>query len=139
MQQHEAEIRVRRIVGGIASGLALVTTQPISFLGGVDPISGRITDRNHDLFGKFVKDKILVFPSGKGSTVGSYVIFSLRKHDVAPAGIINEETETIIATGCVVAEIPLVDRPSEKIFELATTGDHITIDGDSAIVKLKRL
>jgi len=138
MQSAEMTLRGRTIVGGVASGKALVTTEAISFLGGVDPSTGRIVERGHELYGKSVKDSILVFPSGKGSTVGSYVIYALRKHRTAPAGMINEETETIIATGCVLAEIPLVDRLSGDLFELAATGDHITLDADRGAVILRK-
>ncbi len=125
-------------MGGLASGEALVSRDQISFLGGVDAATGIVIERGHSLYGACVKNKILMFPGGKGSTVGSYVIFSLKKHNVAPAAMINQETETIIATGCVVAAIPLVDRPGTDIFEVASTGDHIELDADKQVVTVRK-
>lgn len=123
----------RTISPGRASGEALVSREPMSFYGGVDPKTGIVTERGHELEGKCVKDKILVFPCGKGSTVGSYVIYGLKKNGVAPAAIVNRETETIVATGVILAGIPCVDRIDiDKI----KTGDRLMVDGDDAIVEL---
>ena len=84
--------------------------------------------------GESVKDKILVFPFGKGSTVGSYVIYGIKKNGVAPAAIVNKETETIVATGVILAGIPCVDKIDiEKI----KNGDNIFIDADNATVEIK--
>ena len=85
----------RIIFPGKTQGIALVSQDPIGFYGGIDIKTGIVIEKGHQLEGKSVKDKILVFPCGKGSTVGSYVIYGLKKNDVAPCGIINEETETI--------------------------------------------
>lgn len=100
----------RVIYKGKGEGEALVTTQPISFYGGVDPHTGEVIEKGHELQGKSVKGKILVFPQGKGSTVGSYTLYRLKKNGVAPAGIINRECETIIAVGAIISEIPCVDK-----------------------------
>lgn len=123
----------RAISPGRASGEALVSREPLSFYGGVDPKTGIVTEKRHELEGKCVKDKILVFPCGKGSTVGSYVIYGLKKNGVAPAAIVNRETETIVATGVILAGIPCVDGIDiDKI----KTGDRLTVDGDNAVVEL---
>jgi predicted aconitase with swiveling domain len=100
----------RVIRRGRAEGTALVTTQPISFYGGIDPATGVVTERGHELQGESVKGKVLVFPYGKGSTVGSYILYRLRKAEMAPAAIINEECETIVAVGAIISDIPCVDR-----------------------------
>jgi predicted aconitase with swiveling domain len=100
----------RLISKGKAEGEALVTSQPISFYGGVDPNTGVIIEKGHELQGQSVKGKILVFPQGKGSTVGSYTLYRLKKNGVAPAGMINRECETIIAVGAIISEIPCVDK-----------------------------
>ena len=89
---------------------ALVTSQPISFYGGVDPKTSQILEKGHELQGKSIKGKILVFPTGKGSTVGSYTLYRMKKNDTAPAGIINRECETVIAVGAIISEIPCVDQ-----------------------------
>ena len=83
------ELKGRIIYRGIAEGEALTTSQPISFYGGVDPETSEILEKGHELQGKLIKGKILVFPTGKGSTVGSYTLYRLKKGGVAPAGIIN--------------------------------------------------
>lgn len=88
----------------------MVTTQPISFLGGIDPTTGKIIERDHELLGESVKGRVLVFPYGKGSTVGSYTLYRLRKNGMAPSAIVNEECETIVAVGAIISEIPCVDR-----------------------------
>jgi len=100
----------RVIYKGSAEGIALVTSQPISFYGGVDPDSGKVIERGHELRNESVKGRILVFPHGKGSTVGSYVLYRLRKNGMAPAAIVNEECETIVAVGAIISGIPCVDK-----------------------------
>ncbi len=100
----------RCIAKGEGEGELLVTDQPISFLGGVDPKTGTIIDEAHPLFGQSITGKVLAFPHGKGSTVGSYVLYALSRNNTAPAAIINTECETIIAIGAIIAGIPAVDR-----------------------------
>ena len=95
-----------------------------------DPKTGIVIDESHPLFGKSVAGKVLVFPYGKGSTVGSYVLYALAKNHVAPAAIINTECETIIATGAIIAEIPTVDRLKG---DLPTDG-VVTVDGTRGTV-----
>ncbi len=99
----------RVIRGGRAAGEALVSPEPISFLGGVDPETGVVLDPHHPLQGVSIADKILVFPHGKGSTVGSYTILRLAHHGVAPKAMINARSEAITAVGAIIAEIPMVD------------------------------
>jgi predicted aconitase with swiveling domain len=104
------ELKGRTIFKGESEGEALVTSQPISFYGGVDPNTGEVIEKGHELQGKSVKAKILVFPNGKGSTVGSYTLYRMKKNGNAPNGIINRECETIIAVGAIISEIPCVDK-----------------------------
>ncbi|WP_319378743.1 DUF126 domain-containing protein [uncultured Methanocorpusculum sp.] len=123
-------IQGRSIAKGTGTGPLLITDTPISFLGGVDPKTGIVIDESHPLFGKSIAGKVLVFPYGKGSTVGSYVIYALVKNNVAPAAIINTECETIIAIGAIISEIPTVDRlkgdlPKDGI---------VTVDGSNGTV-----
>lgn len=119
---------------GKAEGEAIVSKEPIGFYGGINIKTGIVIEKGHPLEGKSVKNKILVFPCGKGSTVGSYVVYGLKKNNVAPAGIINKETETIVATGVILAGIPCVDKIDiEKI----KTGDKVKLDADNATVEIK--
>ncbi len=103
-------IKCKPVMEGVGEGDVLYTEEPISFYGGVDAKTGVIVEKGHELEGKCIAGKVLVFPHGKGSTVGSYVIYALKKYGKAPAAIVNEETETIIATGSILAEIPCVEN-----------------------------
>jgi hypothetical protein len=101
--------RGRIIFGGKAEGTALVSSSPMSFYGGVDPDTGEVVERGHELQGQSVKGRVLVFPHGKGSTVGSYVLYRLKKNGAAPCAIVNAKCETIVAVGAIISEIPCVD------------------------------
>jgi predicted aconitase with swiveling domain len=124
----------RRIVSGQASAEAIVSKHALSFFGGVDPKTGIVIDHDHELRGQSIKGKVLIFPRGKGSTVGSYVIYALRKYDVAPTAILNVETEPIIIGGCVLASIPLVDRLDKDPTDVVQTGDWVTVNADTGVV-----
>ena len=125
----------RQISGGVGTGKALVLDSNLSFLGGVDPESGRIKDKETGAYNRTVRNKVLVFPRGKGSTVGSYVIYGLQANGKAPAAIVNQLTETIVATGAILAKIPLVD---EVDIEVIQTGDRVTVDGDKGEVIVRK-
>lgn len=127
----ERQLRGRVIKAGQASGLALVSHEPISFLGGVDPETGCVIEVGHNLQGQNIAGRVLVFPSGKGSTVGSYIIYRLARNGLAPAAIINSESEPIVAVGAIIADIPMVDQVD--ISQIAT-GDRVTIDGEMVII-----
>ncbi|MFA4855552.1 MAG: DUF126 domain-containing protein [archaeon] len=125
-------LKGRKICNGRVEGEALVTKDGISFYGGVDPKTGIVVEKGHELEGKSIADKILVFPEGKGSTVGSYVLYNLKKNGVAPKAIINKKCETIVAVGCIISEIPCVDSIEiEKI----KTGDKLKVDAEKGIVE----
>ena len=126
------ELKGRIISKGIAKGEALTTTQPISFYGGVDPETSEILEKGHELQGKRIKGKILVFPTGKGSTVGSYTLYRLKKGGIAPAGIINRECETVVAVGAIISEIPCVD---EVDISKIKTGDTIRLENGVVTIK----
>ncbi len=121
------ELKGRIISKGTVQEEALVTSQPISFYGGVDPNTGEVLEKGHELQGKSVKGKILVFPTGKGSTVGSYTLYRLKKNGMAPAGIINRECETVVAVGAIISEIPCVDKIDISKID---TGDMIRIKNE---------
>ena len=123
----------RSICGGSATGLALVSESPISFLGDVDSETGRITDPDSDLFGKSVADSVLIFPTGRGSTVGPYVIYGLVRNRKAPMAMVNEKAEAIVATGAVISDIPMIDGIDTG---LLMTGDRATVNGQEGFIEL---
>lgn len=122
----------RCIFSGSVNSEALVTSQAISFFGGVNPETGVVIERGHELEGKCIAGKVLVFPTGKGSTVGSYTLYRLKHSGHAPTAIINTECETIIAVGCIIAEIPCVDQlPIHEIppgSQVQVNDDMVTIE-----------
>jgi predicted aconitase with swiveling domain len=128
-------LRGRRVMGGVAEGEALVSVEPVSFYGGVDPETGCVTEPGHCCCGENISGKVFVFPTGKGSTVGSYVIYRMKKLGTAPAAIVNVETEAIIATGCVISDIPLVDKLDGDPLEIIRTGMRVRVKGDDGIIE----
>jgi predicted aconitase with swiveling domain len=122
-------------MGGLAEGEALVSVDPVSFYGGVDPETGCVTEPGHCCCGENISGKVFVFPTGKGSTVGSYVIYRMKKLGTAPAAIVNVETEAIIATGCVISDIPLVDKLNDDPLKAIRTGMRVRVKADDGIVE----
>jgi predicted aconitase with swiveling domain len=126
----------RVVRAGQAQGEALVSPAPIGFLGGVDPETGVILDQNHPLKGQSIADKILVFPHGKGSTVGSYTILRLARNGVAPRAMVNATSEAITAVGAIIADIPMVDLID---IDQIHTGDWVSVeDGRVEVVRQGR-
>ena len=127
-------IRGRTISRGAASGKVLLTKDPISFLGTVDPKTGQIVDPNHELYGRSISETVLVFPHGKGSTVGSYVIYQLQKNNAAPAAIINLECEPIVAVGAIISAIPLIDKLEKDPYSFLKDGDMVCVNGSEGFI-----
>jgi predicted aconitase with swiveling domain len=122
----------RSIHPGSAEGEALVSRMGISFFGGVDPETGTVVEKGHDLEGMRVTGKVLVFPTGKGSTVGSYTLYRMKKAGTAPIAVLNAECEPITAVGCILAGIPCIDRlPLNQI----CSGDFLRVDGTAGRVE----
>ena len=124
------EIKGRIISKGKAKAEVLLSKDPISFLGGVDPKTGIIIEKDHPLEGQSISNKILIFPRGKGSTVGSYVMLQLKKNKKAPAGIITLEAEAIISVGAIISEIPMMDKLEKDPFEIFKNNQIIELDAE---------
>jgi predicted aconitase with swiveling domain len=127
-------IRGRGISKGIGRGELLVSPDPISFLSGVDPETGIVMESGHPLKGERISGKVLAFTHGKGSTVGSYILYALKMNGLAPAAIINEEAEPIVALGAIMAGIPMVDHLEVPIRRLRN-GTPVSVDGESGEVE----
>ena len=130
----EAVLRGRKIVGGRAEGEALVTREPVCFLGGVDVTTGTLTERGHEIEGEVMAGKVLVFPIGKGSTGGSYLIYEAAKNGVGPCAIVNNHAEQVTVIGAVIAEIPMVADCDADVTTAIRSGDHVVVDGDAGTV-----
>ncbi len=126
-------LRGRKISSGSAVGEALVTPHGISCFGGVDPQTGTVVEKGHSLEGQSIGGKILIFPTGKGSTVGSYTLYRLKKAGKAPLAILNAEAETITAVGCIIAEIPCIDHLPLDQFK---SGMKMRVNGETGTVEV---
>ncbi|WP_413825027.1 MULTISPECIES: DUF126 domain-containing protein [unclassified Methanobrevibacter] len=127
-------IKCRKISRGKSTGELIVSNKPLSFLGGVNPDSGVVIDPHHDLSGQCIKNKILFIPGGKGSTVGSYVIFQMKKNGTAPKAIICLNAEPIIATGAIMSDIPMVDSPSST--DNLINGVTVEVDCNKGLIHI---
>ena len=128
------KLKGRKVYKGIAEAEAIVTKDGISFYGGVDPDTGKVVEVGHELEGQSITGKVLVFPTGKGSTVGSYTMYRMKKNNTAPVAIVNKEIDTIIAVGCIISEIPCVDKIN---IDDIKTGQQLTVNGNEGTVELK--
>ncbi len=124
----------RKIYKGIVEAEAIVTKEGISFYGGVDPDTGKVVEVGHELEGKSITGKVLVFPTGKGSTVGSYTMYRMKKNNMAPAAIINKQIDTIIAVGCIISEIPCIDKID---IDNIKSGQNIVVNGSEGTIEIK--
>ena len=121
------------IVQGKVKGTVLKTTNPINFLGAVDKKTGVIHDQKYDIFEKSIKDSILVFPHGIGSSVGAYTIYSLKSHESAPLAMICKKADLTVASGCALANIPMVVVSKEK-FDSIENGKEVEINTESTTI-----
>lgn len=112
------KIKGKVIFAGEAQGETLVSREAISFLGGVDPESGVIKEEGHPLEGESLKGKILILPGGKGSTVGSYVLYQMKKNAVAPEGIFSLRGGEMMASGAIISAIPMLFEPKGELLSL---------------------
>jgi predicted aconitase with swiveling domain len=131
------KMKLRSIVDGKVEGEAIVSPNPISFFGEIDPQSGIVLDAKNPLYGKTIANKIFVFPEGRGSTVGSYVIYGLRKNQASPLALVANKAETIVIAGAILAEITLVDQFEEDVTTVIKNGDIIQIDTEKQILKIR--
>jgi len=125
------ELKGRVIKAGRAEGLALVSPEPVGFLGGVDPETGVVVEPGHALEGQCVAGRVLVFPTGKGSTVGSFTLYWMARAGTAPAAIVNTESEAIVAVGAIIGGVPMVDQIDIALIQ---TGDRVRVDGERLVL-----
>ncbi len=125
--------RGRVIYAGEAAGRALVSRAPLSFFGGFDLGTGVVTEKDHPLAGQSIAGRVLVFPTGTGSTVGSFALLRLVKSGLGPAALVMESADTTVAVGAIIAEVPCVDQIDlagiEDGITLVVSGDEVRSDG----------
>ncbi len=123
---------IKILVHGKVNGIVQKSNDPINFLGTVDKKTGTISDKNHDLFEKSIANSILVFPSGIGSSVGAYTIYSIKSNDSAPLAMVCKKADLTVATGCALANIPVLII-SENEFDSLKNGMKVKINTESNI------
>ena len=129
-------INCKKIVGGKAEGLALISNKPLNMLSMFDTKTGHIKDRDHDLFNQTLKNRILIFPNCIGSSVGAYIFYSLKINGVNPKAIIcTNKCDIITASVCAISDIPLVDGTGSS-FKSLNNKTKVTVDADNQIVKI---
>ena len=133
----EIILKGHTISKGKAQGEALVSQSPISFKGGVDSSTGFVVENGHELEGICISDRILVFPTGKGSTLGSYELYELTMQQKAPRAIINVRADSIVAVGAILGNIPMVDRLDQNPLDVIKTNDFVEVDADQGIISVK--
>lgn len=130
-------IKGHKVVGGKVEGEALKSTEAITFVGGINPYTGILTEKGHQLEGEKVEKKILVFPVGKGSTGGSYRIYDMAVRGTAPIGFVNQEADPITTIGAIMGEIPLIDKLEEGLDSIET-GDYIVLNADEGYIEIHK-
>lgn len=130
------KFKCRVISKGKAKGIAIISKRPLSIFGDIDLDTGVVVAEDSDIRGLSITNKVLVFPYGRGSTVGTYALLRMRKKNTAPIAIINKETEVILAVGAIIAEIPLVDRVENEFFETVSSGDKVFVNADEGYVEI---
>ncbi len=129
-------VKGRIISRGFAEGEAIVSRRKFSFLGDVDVDSGIVVAEDSDICGESIAGKIFVFPTGRGSTVGTYILLRMKKKGTAPKAIVNVETEPIIAVGAIIAGIPLMDKLEVDPFKIIKSGNRVKVDAINGWVEV---
>ncbi len=130
------KLKCRKVNQGRAEGEAIVSKVPFSFLGELDPSTGKITAPSHDLFGESIKNKIFVCPSGKGSSSGPTIAYTAKKAGSMPKAMIVSQVEPVLAAAILVADIPAVDQLDRDPLEVIETGDYVKVDADQGVVEV---
>jgi predicted aconitase with swiveling domain len=130
------EIRAHTVSAGKAEGEAVVYNGPFSFLGDLDPATGKVPAPRHELEGKSLVNKVFVFTTGKGSSGGDFAAWAAKENGNAPAAMICLESEPVLSGAVIAAEIPTVDRPEKDVFDLIKTGDYVRVDATAGIIEI---
>jgi len=128
--------KCRCISKGKAEGIALVSKKPLSLFGDINLDSGVVVADDSDIRGLSVAGRVLIFPYGRGSTVGTYALLRMKKRKTSPIAIVNRETEVIIAVGAIIANIPLVDKLNNEFFDVVRSGDRVFVNADDGYVEI---
>ena len=138
LKSSETSLKCHKIIGGFREGEALVSHEPVCFYL-TDPKTGIVREKTHELAGKAIANKVLIFPSGKASSVVQIDgLFKLASNNLAPKAMIVRDVETVLIVSAFIAKVPLVDRLEKNPFETIHTGDFLTVDADKGIITIRR-
>ena len=130
------KLKGRVVYRGKAEGEAVVTRTPFSFLGELEPATGKVLSPTHELYGQSLRNKIFVCPTGKGSSVGPGIAYIARKMGGLPAAMIVKEVEPVLAAAIIFAQIPAIDNLDQDPVEVICTGDHVIVDAENGTVQI---
>lgn len=130
------EIKAHTVSAGKAEGEAIVYNGPFSFLGDLDPNTGKVPAPRHQLEGESLVNKVFVFTTGKGSSAGDSAAWAAKQNGNVPAAMICLESEPILSGAVIITKIPTVDRPEKNVFELIKTGDYVKVDATAGIIEV---
>jgi hypothetical protein len=138
MKSLEIVLKCHKIISGYGEGEALVSHEPICFYL-TEPKTGIVREKSHELAGRNIANKVLVFPSGKASSVVQIDgLFKLASHGVAPKAMIVKDVETVLIVSAFIAKVPLVDRLEKDPFEIIRTGDFVKVDAEKGKVTIAK-
>jgi len=138
MKDTATSLKCHKIIGGYAEGEALISHEPICFYL-TDPKTGVVREKSHELAGQNIANKVLVFPSGKASSVVQIDgLFKLAQHGLAPKAMIVKEVETVLVVSAFIAKVPLVDKLEKDPFKAIRNGDFVKVDADKSTVEVMR-
>jgi len=127
-------VKGNKILGGrVVEGEVMVQKENFSFFGDANRDNGVINVGTNA--GKSFKDKILVFPQSKGSTLAPYVVTDCKRNGVAPKAILCQKADGVVAMVAILADIPTMDQFDENIVEVVKTGDRVRVDPDKGFIE----
>ncbi len=130
-------IKAHKVSSGKGEGEAIVYEGPFSFLGDMNPTTGKICAPGHKLEGTSIANKVFVFTTGKGSGGGDVAVWAAKKNGNAPAAIICVESEPVLSSAVIATQIPTVDRPEKNVFDLIKTGDYVRVNAAEGIFEIE--
>ena len=131
-------ISCRIITGNNVKGEAIVSKKRLSFYGSIDLERGIVIEKDSDIYGKSIAGKVLIFKGGKGSTVGAYAIMKLKSNNVSPKALICLKADEVIAVGCVLSDVTLVDSINKEVLNIIKDGDIVEIDCEKELIHIEK-
>lgn len=125
-----------KISEGVAEAEVIISKDDIMFYL-IEPETGKVIEPAHDLEGKSMANKVLIFPSGKGSSVvQADGLYQLNQKGNAPKAMIIQYPETVLVSSAIIMEIPMVDKVDPEFYNVIKDGDLIRVDADNGTIEI---